>query len=66
LVVGMDHDPDLHDQANGGREEEWAGISRAMASDPARSNGPYDTRSHKDSGKEAELIMCNGEITIHP
>jgi len=45
-------------QADGGREEEWAGhqqmeverrsgrgISRAMASDPARSNGPYETWS---------------------
>jgi len=25
LVVGMDHDPDLHDPSDGGREEEWAG-----------------------------------------
>jgi len=30
-------------QADGGREEEWAGSSRAMASDPARSNEPYET-----------------------
>jgi len=31
-------------QADGGREEEWTGhISRAMASDPARSNEPYET-----------------------
>jgi len=38
-------------------------LDRAMASDPARS---YEALSHKDSGKEAELIMCDGEMKIHP
>jgi len=28
---------------------------------PTRSNGPYETWSQKDSGQEAELIMCDGE-----
>jgi len=32
----------------------------------ARSNGPYETWSLKDSGEEAELIMCDGEIKSHP
>jgi len=49
-------------QADGGREEEWAGHQQGHeASDPARSNGPYETCSHKDSGEEAELIMSNGD-----
>jgi len=41
-------------------------ISRAMASDPAESDGPYETWSQKDSGEEAELVMCNREMKIHP
>ncbi|XP_056272172.1 nuclear pore complex protein Nup93-like [Pseudoliparis swirei] len=32
------------------------------ASDTARSNGPYETWSHKDSGEEAELVMYDGEM----
>jgi len=32
------------------------------ASDPARSDGPYETWSHEDSGEEAELVMCDGEM----
>jgi len=56
------HTSTIH-ETDGGSEEEWAGhISRAMASDPARSSGPYETRSHKDSGEEAELIMCDREM----
>jgi len=33
---------------------------------PARSNGPSETWSHKDSGEEAALVMCDGEMKIHP
>jgi len=40
--------------------------TRQEASDPARSNGPYETRSHNDSEEEAELVMCGGEMKIHP
>jgi len=31
------------------------------ASDPAGSDGPSETGSHKDSREEAELVMCDGE-----
>jgi len=34
-------------------------IGRAIASDPARSNGPYEMLSYKYFGKEAELVMCD-------
>jgi len=36
------------------------------ASEPARSNGPYETRSHKNSAEEVELVMCDGKMKIHP
>jgi len=36
------------------------------ASDTARSKGPYETWSHEDSGEEAELVMCDGEMKKHP
>jgi len=50
-------------QANGGREEEWAehpqGHDRRHQTQP----GPMDPmRRYKDSGEEAELVMCNGEM----
>jgi len=38
--------------------------TRQEASDPARSNGPYETWSHKGSEEEVELIMCDGEMKI--
>jgi len=48
----------LH-QGHDGRPDHQAGGLR-----PTRSNGPYETWSHKE--EEAELIMCDGEMKIHP
>jgi len=42
------------------------GPTRQEASDTARSNGPYERGSYKDSGEEAELVMCDGEMKINP
>jgi len=70
LIVGSRHGPrsrppwsirEMEVESRSG----W-GIRRAMASDLARSNGPYETWSNKDSGEEAELVMCDGEMKIHP
>jgi len=42
-------------------------LSGAMAGGfrPSRSNGPSETRRDKDSGEE-ELVICDGEMNIHP
>jgi len=54
----------IHNRASAGPWQEAGPPGRRHQT--VRSNGPYETGSHIDSGEEAELIMCDGEMKIHP
>jgi len=65
----MDHDPDLHDPSDGGREEEWAEHQQLHGIRPSRSNGPNEMCDEMQHGQVLQgssvLALCCRAIMEH-